>query len=158
MLRKLLTQTSLPVHGFITQLDRTSPDYSLYIYPAQLPDKERRKDLENRLGSNPGKQNLDEFAAKFEELALPLISDLPDGGVIVMDELGVLESRAKGFTEKVLDILSEDRPIIIVIKDRQGVPFLDKLRSLSDFKHIRVTRENRDRLFEELAPVVRNWK
>ena len=162
LVERLLTCINIPVSGFMTKLDRNAADeagmFPLYIYPASMPKDQRENTPDNLLGACAGRNRHKAYTDRFDVLATSLITDIPEENVTVMDELGFLESEAEHFKAQVRQILSEDRYVIMVIKDRFDVQFLDELRSIPDVAYYSVTKENRDRLYEELAPVVRAWK
>ena len=162
LVERLLSEINIPVSGFMTKLDRNTVDgagmFPLYIYPASMPKEQRKNTPENLLGACAGRDRHKAYTERFDVLATSMITDIPNENVIVMDELGFLESEAEHFKAQVKQLLSEDRYVIMVIKDRFDVPFLDELRSLLDVAYYSVTEENRDSLFEELVPIVRAWK
>lgn len=84
----------------------------------------------------------DDYGAKILENCL---RNKPKPDLIVMDELGVFESEAYLFQEKVLDCLNSDTPVLGVIKDKPS-PFLDLLRKRDDTVFFRITEENREQM------------
>ncbi len=79
----------------------------------------------------------DEYGANILDKCLRQKPDL-----IVMDELGVFESEAYLFQEKVIDCLNSNIPVLGVIKDKPS-PFLDLLRKRDDTVFFRITKDNR---------------
>lgn len=75
----------------------------------------------------------------------PALLDLPCD-ILVMDELGFLESESYGFQAAVLTALNSNTPIVGVIKPRH-TDFLDKVRSHRCVRIVEVTIENRNALF-----------
>ena len=161
LVERLLKETIIPVSGFMTRLDRETTDADglspLYIYPAALPKGERVSSAKNLLGACNGKGGHKAYTEKFDTLATALLKDIPAGNLVVMDELGFLESGAENFKAAVRKILAGDLHVIMVIKNRADVQFLNELRALEGVAYYTVTRENRDSLFEELSQIVRQW-
>jgi nucleoside-triphosphatase len=84
----------------------------------------------------------------FESLGVKSLKDaLENKELIVMDELGFLESEAESFKAKVLEVLKSDRSVLGVMKiDRN--PFLDEVAKYVEI--VEVTEKNRDNLSQEL--------
>lgn len=68
-----------------------------------------------------------------------------DVDLIVMDELGPYEEKAKKFQEKVISILDGEIPVLGVLQDSESV-FLEKIKKHEKVKLVEVTKENRDKL------------
>jgi nucleoside-triphosphatase len=69
--------------------------------------------------------------------------------IIVMDELGFLESKAAAFRRGVMKFICGDVPILGVIKPAQ-IDFLDEVRSHPKVEVHEVTLENRESVYEFL--------
>lgn len=67
--------------------------------------------------------------------------------LIIMDELGLFESRAFVFQEKVLECLNSDIPVLGVLKARSS-PFLDIIRNREDVTIFTITEANRNKMKE----------
>ncbi|MEW6623077.1 MAG: nucleoside-triphosphatase [Bacillota bacterium] len=65
--------------------------------------------------------------------------------LLIMDELGVFESKAFSFQRYVELCLSSKIPVLGVLKAKKS-PFLDAIRSRNDVVELEVTEENRDYL------------
>ncbi len=162
LVERLTADINIPISGFCTKLDRGHFDengmFPLYIYPASVPPSERKNSADNYLGACAGKNRHKAYTERFDRLATSMIENVPMGNVIIMDELGFLESEAERFKQKVKEILAQDRYIIMVIKERFDVPFLNELRGLSDVSYYTVTEQNREFLYRELSGIVGKWK
>ncbi len=162
LIKKLLNAAQIPVAGFMTELDRNVKDengmFPLYIYPAAMPVSERTKTDANLLGACAGREQHKSYTEKFDKLGTEMLAGAPEGSIIVMDELGFLETQAHRFINEVRRVLDSDAYVIMTIKDRFDVPFLNELRELEQISYYRVTEENRDPLAENLCDIVRMWK
>ena len=83
--------------------------------------------------------NLEEF----ERVALPSIEDIPEGGVVVIDELGKMELASKRFRDAVGALFERDTPVVATVHAHRH-PFTDALKRRGDVRVERVTRGNRD--------------
>jgi nucleoside-triphosphatase len=73
------------------------------------------------------------------------------GKVLLIDEIGKMECRSGEFVRRVEQAFETDHPILATIPLRGGGDFIDKIRRRKDVEPILVTRENRDKLPEQLA-------
>jgi nucleoside-triphosphatase len=115
----------------------------VYIQPA--PGNERY-DEENRVGIRWNDNRAEGFAQPFETAAQQLLGDYSDADIILLDELGFMESKAEKFQAAVMAAINSDVPVLGVIKPRRA-PFLDTVRSAPDVETVTVTVENRERMF-----------
>jgi len=81
--------------------------------------------------------------AVFDTAGVQILDSCGQADVIVMDELGFLESGAPAFQEAVMRHIMGDVPIVGVLK-RSPTPFLDSLRAHPRIKLLEVTLANRD--------------
>lgn len=85
----------------------------------------------------------------FETLGAALLSDIPSGAIVMMDELGFLEKAAPKFCEKVLEVISGDFLILGAIKPL-STPFLDAVRKHPAVTLFEITELNRDEVSDEM--------
>lgn len=160
LIRKLLDASDLPVCGFMTKLAREDKvpgkGWPLYIYPAALAEKDRVKSPANLLGY-PGPGDPARFRDVFDGIAYSFLEDIPEDAIVVMDELGNMETSSEKFMNRVFEVIHGKNPVILAIKARFEFPFLARLRSEAGGNYYWITEENRDRIAQELIPVVRGW-
>ena len=118
LIRRVLAELDRPVFGFETKKEDALADETLgspvYIYDA---GKERRQTAENLVGHCKNKcfgtmkEAFDRYAPK---LRLPV----PQNHVILLDELGFMESSSQDFCGAVLNLLDGDTPAIAAVKDK----------------------------------------
>ena len=94
----------------------------------------------------------------FDTLGREYLEDTQGCEVIVMDELGFMESEAYAFRSAVLRALDSDVPVLAAVKDKQGVPFLQQVRQHPQAEVFAINAENREELFARLLPLVKDWK
>ena len=150
LIRKLLAHSSRPLSGFIT-LKMSAPgdkEWPFYMFPASVPEKERVCSEENLLGIRGARK--EHHPEVFDTLGVKLLREATDESVILMDELGFMEEDAKLFQSAVLEALDGSIPILVSLKNKPGVPFLEAVRSHPNTVLYTVTRENRDTLEETI--------
>lgn len=90
------------------------------------------------------------FPDAFISGGLPLLSEDPPGArLLLMDEIGVFESRSPEFCAAIARRLEGDLPVLGVVKDKRS-PFLEQVRSHPKVRLLRVTRENRDEMPQQI--------
>ncbi|MDR0876173.1 MAG: nucleoside-triphosphatase [Clostridiales Family XIII bacterium] len=85
----------------------------------------------------------------FDTVGVRILKDSDGARLIVMDELGFMESEAEAFQSEVMRLLDGETPIIGVVK-RRDTPFLDRVRAHENVTVIEIRRDNRDEIFEKL--------
>lgn len=128
--------------GLLADAQRGSP---VYIYEAR---KARVQTAENRVGFCKDRR-FEAAEEAFDRFAPKLRAAVPSGGIVVMDELGFMESRAEAFCAAVLERLDGEVPVIAAVKDKD-TPFLQAVRSHPKARCFFLTEENRDALAGEV--------
>ncbi|MGH3118558.1 MAG: NTPase [Gaiellales bacterium] len=147
-LAALLREAGVPLAGFITEEIRdggrrvgfaleTFDGAQAVLAHVELPGPPR-----------VGKYGVD--LAAFERLALPALSNLPDGGVVLIDELGKMELASERFRTAVSDLLESLVALVATVHVVRN-PFTDELKRRPGIELTRVTASNRDELPASLA-------
>lgn len=141
LIRALLQSIPAPVCGVVTKKESASEDGFCPVYIHRY-GTEKRFSADNLIGlCGDGKSIA--FPEAFDRFAETM--HFPTDGVIVLDELGFMESDANRFTEAVLRLLDDAPFVIAAVRDKQ-TPFLDAVRSHPRAVVYRITEENRDAL------------
>lgn len=86
----------------------------------------------------------------FNDLGVKLITTDNPNNLIIMDELGFLESNAEEFKNKVIEVLSSPNPVLIMMKQRLDIQFLKELKDNQNIEFIHMNETNRDEVFQYL--------
>lgn len=78
------------------------------------------------------------FGTKYAACAL-----LDGSGLVLLDELGRLETPAKGFRDAVFALLESKKPVIGVLKEG-SIPWLEEIRAREDTRVVRLLEDHRD--------------
>lgn len=162
LLFRLQQECPLPVAGVRTQMyrDRIDPEtggFQVYMYPASVSPETYPDSDDNYVGACTGKiRKINKDI--FRKLGLQLLSDIPEGAVIVMDEIGFFEADVPEYTNRIFEILQDDHPVLGVVKTHYEDPFLTEVLHHPEIHYYEVTEENRESLFEELSAVVKGWQ
>jgi len=148
LIRRVLSELKCSVWGFETKKEPLAQG-PIYIYEA---GKERVQSEENLVGYCVN-QKPTVFSDAFDRFAEKLTE--PKGDVIVMDELGFMESKSEAFCAAVLHLFDGKMPIIAAVKDKDTA-FLQSVRSHKNARIFHISEENRDALFHEVMDFIRS--
>ena len=156
LIQKLLRESTKPQYGYYTKSNGRDENgrHEIYIYDAAGKDFTPRKEC--MVGCCDQKKHT---AVKevFDTLGAAYIRAGKPDGILVMDEIGFFEQDAERFQSAVFDALDGDIPVLAAVKAREGIPFLEKVRTHPNADLFILTAENRDALYEELKERIRAW-
>ena len=147
LISKLLENTKKNISGYYTKSLKERPDgyHEIFMY---APGDEEHAVYIAECDKKHHSVNLDVF----ETFGVSLLEKVNKGDIIVMDELGFMEERAEKFTSRVLELLDGDITVIGAVKSSHpDSEFLEKVRNHKNADLYYITKENRDRLYEELS-------
>ena len=152
LIDSILRQVRAPVYGFRTKKAGTGPsgEAPVYIHPA-TGEMVQRADHIVGISSPKGATA---YAEVFDGAGLKLLTDIPAGSVVLMDELGFMESGAPAFTEAALRILDGPYHVLAAVKPA-NTPFLTRVRAHTGALLYTITVENRDDLRERILADLR---
>ena len=160
LIRRLLTEAQMDPGGFFTKKETASGEERspVYLYPAGVPVESRTRGIENLVGVCDDCGCREMHPEVFDSLGVACLQSSVGRDVVVMDELGFMESTAPEFCRAVLKALDGDTPVLAAVKDRAGIAFLQQVRAHPKGEVIHITPDNREELFCKLLPIVREWK
>jgi nucleoside-triphosphatase len=146
IIKRLMDELALKASGFRTIRGPADAEgrYDFYMTGAAGDI-----DMQSRIGYSYMDGRWGSFSEAFETSGVELLMFGEKPEIIVMDELGFMETRAERFQRRVLEILDEDIPVIGVVKNRPE-PFLQKIFDHPSVTAIEVTEENRNSVYTEL--------
>lgn len=151
LIRRLLLESTRTLGGFITKRISDGKAAPVYIHPAWQPVRERRFGQENLIGTSLGQC----FPEVFDTYGVSLLTPQP-GELLLMDELGFMESNAEVFCNTVLLALSGNIPVLAAVKKRE-TRFLSAVKNHPNAEVFEITMQNRDELYKLLLPRIRKW-
>ena len=158
IIRNFLSQYGLSADGFITYWEPANSengvDRMLYLcaYSTDVQAVERYLvtcSFEHKL------LRTENIVSVFDIHGTEILQNSGKLDVIIMDELGFMESQAKIFQNAVMQHVSGLVPILGVIKPAQ-TEFLNVIRSFSNVKVCEVTVDNRETILAWLLK--QNWR
>ncbi len=146
LIRRVLEELDRPVFGYVTRKERHEWDETLghpiYIYPAGQPE---RRSGENLVGHCKDRRPTI-YAEVFCRFAPHLWEPVPSDGVIILDEIGFMESASPAFCDGILHLLDGDIPVIAAVKDKD-TEFLRRIRNHPKAKCFPLTESNREQTY-----------
>lgn len=125
-IRRILAMLDEPLYGFWTEKRALEADGGAPVYlhgcrmPLQFGESCRIGICRDRHAeANP---------AVFESLGVACLTDIPRGGLVLMDEIGVMENRAPQFQTAIFALLDGDYRVIAAVRDK-STPLLDRIRA-----------------------------
>lgn len=149
LLNTVLKTIDAKVHGFYTKPyfeDDLVIGYKMFDYTKVIdPFIIGIKDTPN--SCRPITEN-------FEADGVSILSKaLESNALIVLDELGILESKAVRFREKILECLDSENLVLGVIKKKHSA-FLNQIRNRKDVIIVDVTLINRNYIIDEIMSII----
>ena len=156
MIRELVEETRLPVHGYRTCTLNTRPDgyHEIYMFPYG------QEELSPAEACHIGDCNTRERVIRdevFNTLGVELVTG-DARGILVMDELGFMEAHAEAFCAAVLGKLRGDGHVLAAVRTSIDTPFLRQILATEDARVVQMDPERFDAIRDELVPIIRRWK
>lgn len=149
LIARLIYELNMPFWGYYTKKESHLADEILgepiYIYEAGKP---RKQTPENLVGYCKNRHAAPDIA-RFNDFAVKHLQTPPADHLIIMDEIGFMESKAADFRDAILKLLDGKSPVIAVVKDKD-TEFLHTVRNHPNGKCFHITSENRDILYKEV--------
>ena len=148
MIEKLVADMGVPPRGYITVRRPAGADGKSYVYLYDVASPpENTADAQVIMSiSDEGIERHPEY---MDSLAASYLRDIPEGSLVVMDEIGTLESAAPEFQREVMRILSGNYSVFAAVK-AQNTDFLRAVRRHPDCELYIITPENRDDLYAQI--------
>lgn len=151
LLKKLIEKINTSIGGYVTErvIDNNTLKYNLI----SLYDGTEEYSI-SQMPLNKHSNNPKVFLSSFNEGVFSILEkSFYERNVVIMDELGFMESKAYRFQDIVFKLLDSSNAVIGVLKKRD-CEFLNNIRSRKDVVIIEVTEENRDTLLERLLLIL----
>lgn len=149
LISRVLAQIGCPVWGVESKkedhLATAALGSPIYLYAAGSPHCQTPESLAGYCNNHC----FTTIKETFDRYAIHLSAPVPDGHLVLLDELGFMESSSEAFCQAVLRLLDGDVPILAAVKNK-NTPFLEKVRAHPKAKCFFITEENRDTLYPEV--------
>ena len=142
----------LKIGGFKT-LSNFNKDKGVYMGVYILPADKLEPDYteEAHVGDRGHKKS--GYPEKFDLKGVEILNTPGDYDLILMDEIGFMETQAEDFAKTVLNVLDGDIPVIGVVKPMmKGLPL--EVKQHPKTKVLEVTKDNRNELYFEFEQLL----
>ena len=156
MIRRLLDGVRAPVFGYETLTLGTRPDgyHEIYLYP--YGTKQPLRQEENHAADCNTRDRV-VFPEVFDTLGVACLNARKDG-ILVMDEIGFMESGAERFCGAVLEKLDGELPILAALREGIETDFLRRVKAHPGARLIEMRPERFAEIYAELLPIVKRWE
>lgn len=148
LIEKLVADMGQAPQGYITVRQPAGADGKSYVYLYDIASPPERIEDAQVIMSISG-SGIERHPEYMDSLAASYLKDVPEGSLVVMDEIGTLESAAPLFRHEVMRILSGDYRVFAAVK-AQNTEFLRAVRRHPDCELYIITPENRNDLYEQI--------
>lgn len=148
LIEKLVADMGEKARGYITVRMPEGSDGKSYVYlydianpPENIEDAQVIMSISDAI--------VERHPEYMDSLAAEYLREIPEGSLVVMDEIGTLESAAPVFQRQVMRILSGNYRVFASVK-AQNTEFLRAVRRHPDCELYIITPENRNDLYAQL--------
>lgn len=150
----ILESQNYKIGGIVTE-EVVEDGKKVGFYLLDWTTKEKKifahKDFQSRY--KVGKYGLD--IKLLEDLGVRALEEAKEADVIVIDELGKMESESKKFVNAVKEILDMDKNIIITVHKKSRNSLLQEIRRRDDIRILEVTQVNRNVLPFKIVSLIK---
>ncbi|MBQ3356142.1 MAG: hypothetical protein IJG45_03410 [Oscillospiraceae bacterium] len=118
----------------------------VYLHSYRAPI---RYNEENRIGVCENRR-AQSFPAVFETLGAETLRQIPEGSLVLLDEIGVMESQATQFQAELFRLLDGNFDVLLTVRDKH-TPLLDAIRSHPQVRCVSAEAANDETFCQEVA-------
>ncbi len=154
LLQRWLARTDVRTGGFFTKKE-PERDGCIYVHILRAGNDDSFRD--DNILFDCLHRNKKDAVARFNRLGTAYLEKTDSCQLIIMDEIGYMETEAEDFKKAVIRILDGSVPVIGVLR-KDSSPFIDSIKSRPDVTVIEVTEENRDELAKTLPGILKSFE
>lgn len=146
--RRILKYTEREIWGLWSEKMPAAEDMPAPVYLHSYRSPIRYSD-ENRIGvcQNRSAQS---FPEVFDKLGAETLQSIPEGSLVLLDEIGVMESEARLFQTELFRLLDGNFDVILTIRDKH-TPLLDAIRNHPKVQRVSAEAANDEAFCRETA-------
>lgn len=151
LVNMVLTNTKMKTSGYYTKMFKDKNNDNNHLYPVFIAPIGKEAIIDDEHCVSPivdgiRRINIDAF----EKYGVEYLNCNEKDTLIVMDEVGFLEWKAEKFKNKIFDVLKSENPVLITVKERDNIDYINKIKDYPGVKFYHMTLENRDSVFQEI--------
>ena len=156
IISKVIEQLNVPYKGFRTYGADYKDDGSSVVYISPADNLKDKTIVANRDGSGHSKIKVNKEAFEIKGVEILKESLNSDIDLVLMDEIGFMESNFDGFKNAVRSLLNSDKNILGVVRNKD-TEFLNEIRNHASVQVVEVNKGNRNDLPETLVNMLRGF-
>lgn len=132
------------------------PDGAMSVYLLAAAEEMPAMGDFNRVGIRRGcGRGIEKFPQAFETAGVQALKNAEQARLILMDEVGRMESAAAQFSARIEALLDGSVPILGVVQKIADTPLTNAIRKHPNVRVLTVTKENREQMAREVLRLVR---
>lgn len=149
LIERLLADIGETPRGYITVRVPENADGRSYVYLYDISDPPERLEDAYVIMLFENGRLVEKHPELMSSVAAPVLESIPEGSLVVLDEIGTLEDHEERFKAAIMHILSGNYRVLASVKAK-NTDFLRAVRSHPDCELYIITPENRDELYMQL--------
>ena len=154
ILRKTLEALQITPGGFRSVSVADLPDGAMSVYLIPAGEKAPSMTDWNRVGIRKLARGIVKFPERFERAGIAALRNAESSRLILMDEVGRMESGAAQFSARILELLEGETPIFGVVQKMADTPLTNAIRNHPNVRVIEISAENREEKAREVLALV----
>lgn len=131
------------------------PDGAMSVYLLAAAEKAPAMGDFNRVGIRKGcGRGIEKFPQAFETAGVQALKNAEQSRLILMDEVGRMESAAAQFSARMEALLDGSVPILGVVQKIADTPLTNAIRTHPNVRVLTVTKENREQMAQEVLRLI----
>lgn len=152
LIKKLTADMGKAPRGYITKRIPAPEGETSYVYLYDIANPPERIE-DSAIIKALAPDGVRDYPEVMDTLGVEYLSGIPEGELVILDEIGSLESKSPLFQKAVMEILGGNYSVLASVK-AQNTDFLRAVRSHHDCELYIITPENRDGLYTQLRSLV----
>ena len=152
LIRKLVSDMGRAPRGYITKRIPTPEGVTSYVYLYDIANPPEHIE-DSAVIKTIAPDAVKDYPEVLDDLGVKYLTGIPEGELVILDEVGTIESNSPLFQKAIMDILDGNYDVLVSVK-AQNTDFLRKVRSHPDCELYIITPQNRNELYSQLKSLV----
>ena len=156
LVKQVLENTRKKTGGYYTQLYKENADDTDHLCPVYIAPIGKALIIDDDHCVSPiidGRRCI-HFEA-FDQYGVEYLTCSDQEALIIMDEVGFLERKAEKFKSKIFEVLASENPVLITVKERKSIDYINKIRNFPGVEFLHMNGENREEIFRKVIEALR---
>lgn len=154
IIRKTLEALQITPGGFRSVSVADLPDGAMSVYLIPAGEEAPSMTEWNRVGIRKLARGIVKFPESFERAGIAALQSAEGSRLILMDEVGRMESEAAQFSARMEALLDGSVPILGVVQKIADTPLTNAIRTHPNVRVLTVTKENREQMAQEVLRLI----